>query len=192
MSSWNFVLNWVEHEKRFITWGPELLKLFCTDIQDGSNLEILTSPSRPYVGLSLNLVGVIGATWWLRIYRMVLFWYPRWIWSSWNSSNNISETLCWIELNLCGKHQSNMEIQIYVLLIIIPFKYSKTCVNGHHSNRQNKVLNDKCLTCSVPRATYDAKAGLFWSYLLFGTLLARLNVMLLKSKFPYVTLFYRK
>ena len=74
----------------------ELLKSFRSDIQDGRHggpLEIVQMASPPgQVGLNLNLMGGIGATWRFRIAKIVPLWYPRWPpWRSvWNSSNHIS------------------------------------------------------------------------------------------------------
>ena len=83
----------------------ELLKLFCSDIQDGRHVGHLesvqiTSP-KSSVRLSQILMGGIGATWIFRIAKIVPFWYPRWPpwWPSWNSSNDIlpNLTLNWAE-----------------------------------------------------------------------------------------------
>ena len=86
----NCKLDWAE------TWweaserhrDSELLKLFCSSIQDGcheghlENLQ-MTYALEWYVRLSQSLVGGIGETWRFRIAKIVLFRYPRWV-SSWN------------------------------------------------------------------------------------------------------------
>ena len=84
----------------------EWLKSFCSDIQDGryggqlENLETTSAPER-YVGLSWNFVGGTGETW--------RRWPPRW--PSWNSSNDISQTVMRIKPKLDLWHQSGIEIQ---------------------------------------------------------------------------------
>ena len=72
----------------------KLLKSFCSDIQDGhqgGHLEILqtTSPPKPYVRLSWDLMGGISVRQKLKTAIIFPFQYPRWPpqWPSWNSSN---------------------------------------------------------------------------------------------------------
>ena len=112
----------------------KLLKSFRSDVQDGrhgGHPEILqtTSPLKPYVRLSWNLMGGITVTqrfkiaksfhsdiqetWWeasqwfrFKIAKIVPFRYP-----SWNLSNISSQTLSPIVLKLDGWHHSDTEIQ---------------------------------------------------------------------------------
>ena len=91
-------------------------KLFNSDIQDGGHLEILqtTSPPKPYVRLSRNLMGGIGVAERFKIAKIVPFRYPRWLpWRPfWNSLNYISsQTVSWIEQKLDGRYRSDIEIQ---------------------------------------------------------------------------------
>ena len=99
----------------------ELLKSFCSDIQDGSqggHLENLqtTSAIKQSVGLSSNLMGGIGMTWRFRFAKLVLFQYrrrPPW-WPAWKSWNDIcSLPISWIKLKLGGTHWGDNEIQNY-------------------------------------------------------------------------------
>ena len=80
----------------------ELLKWFCSDVQDGyhgSHLENLqiTSATERKVWLSLNMGG-IGVLWKFRIAKILLFQCPRWP-PSWNASNHFSsQTVSQVEL----------------------------------------------------------------------------------------------
>ena len=91
--SWNFsndissksISHWAETlwEALERHRDSELLRLFCSDIQDGrhgGHLEILqtTSPPKPKVGLSQNLMGSITVTQRFRIAKIAPFRYPRW------------------------------------------------------------------------------------------------------------------
>ena len=64
----------------------ELLKSFRSDIQDGGHLEILqtTSPAKPQVRLSRNLMGGMGEMWSFSIVKIVWFQYQ--ILRSWRLS----------------------------------------------------------------------------------------------------------
>ena len=90
--------------------------MFCSNIQDGHHgiqLEIIqtTSPPKPYVWLSWNLMGGITVTQRVRFAKIVPFWYRRWLpwWPSWNSSKDItSQTVSWIESKLDGRWEASL------------------------------------------------------------------------------------
>ena len=60
-----------------------------------------------------NLMGGITVTHRFRIVKIIQFRYSRWPprGPCWNSSNNISQTVGWIEPKLDGKHHSDTQIQ---------------------------------------------------------------------------------
>ena len=103
----------------------ELLKWFCSAIQGGhhgSHLENLqiTSATKWWVWLSLNMMGGIEVLWKFRIADVHLFQCPRWL-PAWNSSNHIfSQTLSQVEAKLDVRHPGDMEIQN---CCIIQFQY---------------------------------------------------------------------
>ena len=94
---------------------------FRSDIQDsshGSYLEILqTTSPKPWVGLSRNLIGGVGAIQRFRIAKIFPFRYPRWSPGrpSWNSSNEIfSQIKSRIEPKLDGRHRRHKDSELLI------------------------------------------------------------------------------